>query len=110
MAHTRTLTHSLVLFPCSLSLTLDCVSLHTNLLALSQVHVRSGSARVRAGQAVVAGQLLAESGHAGFCPVPHLHLQCHGSAAADAHTVRFALRDRAGQPYFPTCGTMYNPD
>ena len=39
------------------------------------VHVRAHSARVCAGERVRRGQVLCESGDAGFCPVPHLHIE-----------------------------------
>lgn len=82
--------------------------LHTGLY-VEYVHLRVGSARVLPGEAVEAGQVLAESGDAGFCPVPHLHLQCHSSDAPAAHTVPFAFRGPDGAPYVPVCGRSYPP-
>ncbi len=38
-------------------------------------HIRCGSIRVRAGERVTAGQLLAEVGHSGNSTAPHLHFQ-----------------------------------
>lgn len=76
-------------------------------LFVEYVHIGSGSARVREGQSVEAGQVIAESGNIGFCPVPHLHIQCHLSQDADAQTVKFSLRDSQGKSYIPQCGQMY---
>jgi murein DD-endopeptidase MepM/ murein hydrolase activator NlpD len=41
------------------------------------VHIRAGSSRVVVGERVVPGQVLCESGQAGFCPTPHLHIEAH---------------------------------
>jgi murein DD-endopeptidase MepM/ murein hydrolase activator NlpD len=60
------------------------------------VHTAAGSARVAVGDAVAAGQHIADSGDVGFCPEPHLHLQLHASGATDAPTLRFALRCDSG--------------
>jgi hypothetical protein len=43
-------------------------------LALNFVHIKRGSAAVRAGQVVRPGQVLAEVGNSGFTSWPHLHL------------------------------------
>lgn len=72
------------------------------------VHIRAGSARVKAGDRVVAGQILCESGDVGFCPVPHLHIQMHASREESAPTIKFALQDKAGSSYFPVAGKSYN--
>jgi len=50
---------------------------------LEYVHIRAGSAVVRAGDPVRRGQRLCESGDAGFCPTPHLHLEAHAHGLAD---------------------------
>ena len=55
------------------------------------VHVRAHSARVRAGERVRRGQVLCESGDAGFCPVPHLHIEAHASPARAAPSIPLAF-------------------
>lgn len=72
------------------------------------VHLAHGSARVAVGDAVAEGAHLADSGDVGFAPEPHLHMQLARSAANDAPTLRFALRDAAGAPYEPLAGRFYS--
>ena len=72
------------------------------------VHLKHGSARVAVGDDVAEGAHLADSGDVGFAPEPHLHLQLARSAATDAPTLRFALRDAAGAPYEPQAGRYYS--
>ena len=72
------------------------------------VHCAQGSARVAAGDDVAEGVHLADSGDVGFAPEPHLHLQLHAAAEADAPTLRFALRPAGGgPPYEPQAGGYY---
>ena len=59
------------------------------------------------GDRVSAGQPLCESGDAGFCPTPHLHLQLQEGEEDSAPTVLFALLDHEGNPYFPVAGKWY---
>ena len=66
-------------------------------VVVEYVHVRAGSVGVREGERVKKGQKLCESGRAGFCPAPHLHIQCHRSAEADAPTVPFAFEVEGGE-------------
>lgn len=74
------------------------------------VHIRAGSVRVRPGERVQAGQVLCESGAVGFCPVPHLHFQCHLSDATDAPTIPFAFRSAADSTvlFVPQVGRYYD--
>ena len=53
--------------------------------------MRAHSARVRAGERVRRGQVLCESGDAGFCPVPHLHIEAHASPARAAPSIPLAF-------------------
>ena len=81
---------------------------HTDGTFAEYVHLAHGSARVAVGDDVAAGAHLADSGDVGFAPEPHLHLQLARSAATDAPTLRFALRDAAGAPYEPLAGRYYS--
>ena len=81
-------------------------------MLVEYVHVQAGSFVVKIGDAVSAGQLLCLSGDAGFCPMPHLHLQAHVSDAKDAPTVPFRLGtdgdDAKVPPYTPVAGSWYH--
>ena len=59
--------------------------------SVEYVHIRAGSARVAPGQRVARGQVLCESGDAGFCPVPHLHIEAHISRDHDAPSIPLAF-------------------
>ena len=59
------------------------------------VHVRAHSARVRAGERVRRGQVLCESGDAGFCPVPHLHIEAHAAPGHAAPSIPLAFEGGA---------------
>ena len=65
------------------------------------VHIRAHSARVAIGERVSKGQVLCETGDAGFCPVPHLHIEAHTAAlqnpAAPSVPIAFAV-DIAAAP------------
>jgi len=70
------------------------------------VHLRRGSVRVRPGDRVAAGPLLAECGNSGNSSEPHLHFQLmdHPSVLLAGLPVRFARyrvgdADRAGVPH-----------
>lgn len=78
-------------------------------LLAEYVHILAGSALVEVGDPVSAGQRLCSSGGAGFCPTPHLHFQLQEGESDTAPTVRFALLDCEGNPYFPTAGKWYGP-
>lgn len=41
----------------------------------SMTHLRMGSARVKKGQRVKAGEIIAQIGNSGSTPVPHLHYE-----------------------------------
>ena len=58
---------------------------------IEYVHVRAHSARVGAGERVRRGQVLCESGDAGFCPVPHLHIEAHASPGRAAPSIPLAF-------------------
>ncbi|CAM9770830.1 unnamed protein product, partial [Ascophyllum nodosum] len=76
-------------------------------LLAEYVHILADSALVAPGDRVSAGQPLCESGDAGFCPTPHLHLQLQEGEEDSAPTVLFSLLDHEGNPYFPVAGKWY---
>lgn len=76
-------------------------------LLAEYVHILAGSALVKPGDHVTAGQPLCLSGGAGFCPTPHLHLQLQEGEGDTAPTVYFAFLDFEGNPYFPVAGKWY---
>jgi hypothetical protein len=73
-----------------------------------QVHIRQGSARVAVGERVARGQPLCESGDAGFCPTPHLHLEAHADGAADAPSLPIAFEHADAPPCLPIAGCWYD--
>ncbi len=77
-------------------------------VVVEYVHMRAASARVAEGERVARGQLLGEAGDAGFCPLPHLHFQCHDSASPDAPTVPFVFEADDGHFFEPACGAFYS--
>ncbi len=78
-------------------------------VVVEYVHIRTGSAKVKAGERVFRGQPLCETGNIGFCPVPHLHFQCHDSSECDAPTVPFEFEtDDGGVVFEPKCGKFYS--
>ena len=72
------------------------------------VHISPGSALVAEGDTVVAGQVLASVGQAGFCPSPHLHIQIHASPSPDAPPLPFAFSHPSSPtPIVPTAGFIF---
>ena len=60
-------------------------------LYVEYVHVRAGSLRVAVGDEVRQGDVVAEVGDAGFCPVAHLHIEAHRMRSASAPSVPIAF-------------------
>ncbi len=56
-------------------LTGNCVIVHSERCSALLVHLRNGSVKVREGQHVKTGDLLAEVGNSGNTLAPHLHFQ-----------------------------------
>ena len=77
-------------------------------LVAEYVHIRKGSAKVRVGDSVKAGDVLCESGAVGFCPEPHLHFQVTEGGGDMAHTVAFKFVGAMG-PYSVQAGERYSP-
>ena len=57
------------------------------------VHLAKGSARVKVGQKVRRGQVIAESGQTGYATYPHLHFGVYDDAG-DSKKVKFARPSR----------------
>jgi murein DD-endopeptidase MepM/ murein hydrolase activator NlpD len=55
-------------------------------------HLKKGSLRVKLGDWVAAGQVLALCGNSGRSPVPHLHFQLQGSPTVGAPSMPYPLR------------------
>ena len=76
-------------------------------LYVEYVHIKTGSSLVKKGQKVKRGEKICQTGNIGFCPCPHLHIQCHTSDKKDAQTVRVAFEGEDGKSFFLECGQMY---
>ncbi|KAL3916580.1 MAG: hypothetical protein SGPRY_006759, partial [Prymnesium sp.] len=70
-------------------------------LTIEYVHIRANSATVRVGERVRRGQKLCESGDAGFCPTPHLHIQAQNPN--QTITLTLILREMRSSLVHPTC-------
>ena len=60
-------------------------------VVVEYVHIQPGSALVKVGDAVVAGQALCLSGGVGFAPEPHLHIEVHSPDDMRGPSLRFEL-------------------
>ena len=69
-------------------------------------HLRSGSVRVRSGQAVAAGVQLGECGNSGNSTEPHVHVQVSTSLSKDAHGVPLVFVRRDGERWVPGNGEV----
>lgn len=72
------------------------------------VHIAPGSAKVREGQFVKAGEVLCLSGRVGFAPEPHLHLEIHATADLKGPSLRFEFVDDLHKIYTPEAGRFYS--
>ena len=61
------------------------------------VHIRKDSVRVSVGTIVKAGEVICESGEAGFCPEPHLHFEVHREACPGSPSVPLLWKGRSFQ-------------
>eukprot|EP00929_Paragymnodinium_shiwhaense_P117213 TRINITY_DN8752_c0_g1_i2.p1 TRINITY_DN8752_c0_g1~~TRINITY_DN8752_c0_g1_i2.p1 ORF type:complete len:392 (+),score=43.06 TRINITY_DN8752_c0_g1_i2:124-1299(+) len=85
----------------SISVRLDCG------VVVEYLHTMPDSAAVRAGDRVVAGQILCHTGDIGFAPEPHLHVELHGPD--DPNGPALPLRFRGGRDgtFVPVAGRWY---
>ena len=90
-------------------------------LYVEYVHIKAGSACVKIGDRVTAGQKICESGSVGFSPEPHLHFTAFRSREPTAPTTRVRFRVDApaggdgegrggggGGAYVPQAGKWYD--
>jgi murein DD-endopeptidase MepM/ murein hydrolase activator NlpD len=64
-------------------------------------HLQAGSAVIRPGQALEAGQRLANSGNTGFSSGPHLHFAVQRNAGMVLESLPFRMADARGELHFP---------
>ena len=84
------------------------VLLHTDGTTGEYFHLQRGSVRVRVGEQVLRGELLARSGNTGLSTAPHLHFGVYRTAR-DGGTQSVAVRfqTRVGAPAMPRTGARY---
>lgn len=67
-------------------------------------HILLGSAKVKVGDEVQVGQVLAMSGSSGFSTGPHLHFVIRRNRDMSAESVPFKFGTREGGPFSPAAG------
>jgi len=67
-------------------------------------HLKRGSLRVRPGQRVQRGQVIARSGNSGFSTGPHLHFVVQKNSHGTLTSIPFEFADAQGQPFTPQKG------
>lgn len=67
------------------------VIMHAEYLYSQLSHLKSGSFRVKAGEYVQKGQVIAEVGNSGHSPYPHLHFQIQASPFVGSKTIEYPL-------------------
>ncbi len=77
---------------------------HTELLYSQISHIRTGSFKVKKGDFVKKGTILAEVGNSGHSPYPHLHFQLQATPYVGSHTLDYPLCN-----YVKISNSEYNP-
>ncbi|MBB6520513.1 peptidoglycan DD-metalloendopeptidase family protein [Pseudoteredinibacter isoporae] len=67
-------------------------------------HILQGSAKVKPGDKVRAGQLIARAGSSGYSTGPHLHFVIRGIVGGRVASLPFRLRGRDGKTFNPRAG------
>ena len=80
------------------------IVVHSDGTFASYVHLLLGSAVVKPGDTVEAGQILARAGSSGYSSGPHLHFVVRKNSSMELESVKFFFRDREGQNIHPIKG------
>jgi len=67
-------------------------------------HILIGSARVKPGDRVAVGDVLARSGSSGYSTGPHLHFVIRKNSGLQTVSIPFSFRDADGAPFTPREG------
>ena len=65
-------------------------------------HLKPESVKVRPGQAVLAGEIIAESGNTGYSSGPHLHFAVQRNTGTELVSIPFRFREQDGGAFQPT--------
>lgn len=78
--------------------------LHDDGTYATYAHTLLGSATVKPGDQVEAGQMVAKTGNSGFSTGPHLHFVIQRNAGMKTVSVPFQIADRNNEPIVPRTG------
>lgn len=71
------------------------------------VHIQPGSARVKVGDRVKAGDAICLSGAVGFAPEPHVHIEMHLTNQRKGPSAKFTFAAADSTDYVPMAGAHY---
>jgi murein DD-endopeptidase MepM/ murein hydrolase activator NlpD len=72
------------------------------------LHILANSVRLKPGDAVVAGQVIARSGNSGYSTGPHLHFAVRRNAGMEVVAIPFRMKDTAGKLVRLERGSTFN--